>query len=235
MILALLLAASAAAQPAGCPESYKDSYEADWNISRYEWEQDCRAGAKPKDILRARQKSFIEDCQAHFSDKTGDKIPSWNLPILCAQGAAGESQIVSQTGAPPRKRPQPGRAPAPKAASGSPIKRFYDLVEKHGLVSRVTPDVDGVPKGMRHKIWRRKVRGGSVAVTKPRSWCLFFSDVIEGDVTYRVDILDQSCAGAPDGLLVRWRGEERPASFTVDHLEALFSAASDELEAGLPR
>lgn len=142
MIVALLLSTLAAGSRAAsdCPASFQPSYESNWGVTRAQWEAGCSSGSKPDDILRARQGEFMSRCQSYFTEPAEKaKVPAWNLPVLCAQGADGEAKLAALTGAAPRKRPvEPSVTPPPAAAAKvdhaarNPAQRLYNAVESEG-------------------------------------------------------------------------------------------------------
>lgn len=129
VMAALLLAAPAGA--ADCASAYAN-HEADWAITREQWNADCASGLKPNDILRTRQQTFMNECAAHYRPFLAKaRLEDWNLQVYCAQGAAGEAKLSSMAGAPLR-RPPPAAKDAPAALPLTEARRYYNSVDTLG-------------------------------------------------------------------------------------------------------
>jgi hypothetical protein len=144
------LVSHAPAQTPDCAASYAN-YEADWAITRAQWDADCAAGRKPDEILRSRQQTFMTDCAAYFQPFLAKaKVEDWNLQVYCAQGASGENKLSAMTGAPSRRAPPAPSAPRPPPAinpSSNPAAHFYSLIDTTcGPLPRQF--ADELPKGL---------------------------------------------------------------------------------------
>lgn len=145
-IAAILLACvpGVRASSIDCSSSYEDRF-ADWTITRAQWDADCAVGRKPEEILRQRQRLFMEDCAAYYRPYLAKaKVEDWNLGVYCAEGAAGERKLSTMSGAPPRLAPPaPPESPAatankPGASFANPAVHFYNLIDTTGSVLPIT-------------------------------------------------------------------------------------------------
>lgn len=179
--IALLLAISAPAAAADCVSSYAN-YEADWAITRAQWDKDCASGLKPAEILRARQQSFMAECSAYYQPFLAKaNLPEWNLQVHCAQGAAGEAKMSAMTGAPLR-RPPPAPKEAPPAAPLTPARRYYNSVDTLG--GEVPKNWSSLPGGIVNNAQLRAFMGVShdlyVNLAASPPLCVMSVNVING-------------------------------------------------------
>ncbi|MCM2304684.1 MAG: hypothetical protein NDJ72_08275 [Elusimicrobia bacterium] len=155
LIAALLLWLAAPAAAADCASAYAN-YEADWAITRAQWDADCAKGLKPAEILRARQQTFMAECAAHYRPFLAKaRLEDWNLQVYCAQGAAGEAKLSGMTGAPLRRPPAPKEPDIPLNAA----RRYYNSVDTLG--TEVPKNWDQFPGGILNSPTLRSFMGVS--------------------------------------------------------------------------
>lgn len=163
LIAALLLKLATPAEAADCASGYAN-YEADWAITRSQWDADCASGLKPEDILRSRQQAFMADCAAYYRPFLAKaRLEEWNLQVYCAQGAAGEGKLSVMTGAPLR-RPPPAAASAVLAPAIplNPARRYYNSIDTLG--TEMPKNWDGLPAGILNNSQLRSFMGVSHSI-----------------------------------------------------------------------
>lgn len=161
LIAGLLLRLAAPAAAADCASGYAN-YEAEWAITRSQWDADCASGLKPADILRSRQQAFMAECAAYYRPFLAKaRLEEWNLQVYCAQGAAGEGKLSGMAGAPLRRPPEPPAAAAP-AVPLNPARRYYNSVDTLGTELKNWKDV--LPAGIIDNSQLRAFLGVSHAI-----------------------------------------------------------------------
>lgn len=158
LIAGLLLRLAAPAAAADCASGYAN-YEAEWAITRAQWDADCASGLKAEDILRTRQQAFMADCAAYYRPFLAKaRLEEWNLQVYCAQGAAGEGKLSGMAGAPLRRPPEAPAAAAP-AVPLNPARRYYNSVDTLG--TELPKNWDAFPAGILNNSQLRAFTGVS--------------------------------------------------------------------------
>lgn len=238
LLAALLLRLAAPAGAADCASAYAN-YEADWAITRAQWDADCASGLKPADILRGRQQAFMAECAAYYRPFLAKaRVEEWNLQVYCAQGAAGEAKLSGMTAAPLRRPP-----PAPAAAAPSiplnPARRYYNSVDTLG--TELPKHWDKFPAGILNNAQLRAFMGVShsiyvnMAMSPPL--CVMSVEVLSSvsgrcgpDEPYIKLIVDKGCTGRIATMrLTDERGRElKCGQKKIDEIYAVLDAAYTE-------
>jgi hypothetical protein len=249
---ALLLAALAwgpaaparAANP-DCGASYKADDEAAWAITRGQWDSDCAAGLAPDDILRKRQKTFMDECAAYYRPfLVKASVPDWNLQVYCAQGAAGENALSAMSGAPPRRAPPAPPAPPAAEARKAPgpaanqATRFYNLIDTAGapypekLIDLLPKELSLTPLLRYNGTHEYEI---FVARDRRPPLCILHLEVFVGvpvrcgEETYMSDLYDSGCTGRVSSMRIvgQGAGGKVPKHCTQKQVDVVFAALED--------